>query len=126
MAQTRSLVLARLPDCLASLVINYFGRSKDTYAMATLGQYEDCTKGEIINSALYGACGSGHLEIVKFIVDLNVGQLNTALAQAAAFDQLDIVKFLIEKGANDLNYALLSAHANRARAVSQFLIDYQK
>lgn len=90
MSATASCISARLPGCLTSLVLGYFGQSKNLYEMTVLGQYEDCC-----------------------IMSVTPMMNHDMFCCACNFDQLEIVKLAISRGAIELGYGISLACKGR-------------
>jgi hypothetical protein len=81
------------------------------------------TYGTLLNKQLYDACFSGNLDIVKFIIEKGVDDLNWGLTGACYGGHLDIVKFIMEKGVDDLNWGLTGACYGGHLDIVKFLIE---
>lgn len=112
MTQTQTLVRARLPECLVTITIEYFGRSTNVTEAASLGQWEFCRDhaDQAPNCALIfeAACIDGYIAILElttyYAINCNIG-----LCTASRYGQFEVVNHLISRGANCFNSALNNA-----------------
>jgi ankyrin repeat protein len=74
-----------------------------------------------IYDAFCKASGNGHLEVVKFLADRGVSNMDMALKYAAGQGHLDVVQFLFGKGAKKLQEALWDSVWNNHLEVVKFL-----
>ena len=58
-------------------------------------------KGVDLEYGLYGACKSGHMNIINLMIEKGASDWNWGLSNACQGSDIDIVKFLIEKGATE-------------------------
>ena len=58
---------------------------------------------------LYGACKSGHMNIVNLMIEKGANDWNIGLGKACEGGHMNIVKLMIEKGANYWNLGLYRA-----------------
>lgn len=127
MSATVSLVSARLPHCLSAIVIDYFGRSVDSFIMAKFGQYEDCEKiptdNEPRNTILQGACKGGHIDIVNLVLP-RINDCKWALPHACFGGNINIVNILIAKGADGWNSGLIGACQGGHLGIAEMMITY--
>lgn len=111
MIATASLVSARLPECLVSLVFDYFGRSIDIWEMANQGQWENCRyMREYYEVMLHGACHGGHLAIVELAISRGARYWETGLAYACQGGHLAIAELMIANGAHHWHSAICNAY----------------
>jgi hypothetical protein len=75
--------------------------------------------------AISGACKSGHLEVVEYLIRLyGRRDCNSGLYLACAYGHLSIVKYLLEnKLANDMREALRNARRFNQQHVVEYLLD---
>ena len=68
---------------------------------------------------LYAACKSGHMDIIKLMIEKGADDWNSGLIGACEGGHIDIVKFMIEKGSSDwsagLGYACWCGHIDIVR-----------
>lgn len=132
MAQTQSLVFARLPDCLAGVVIGYFRQmpvirnSYSIYNAVEFGLWEECRDYMIENSGLwcifYRACFRGYIDIVKLAIAYGANNWDHGLHSACQGGHLDIAEFMIELGACRWNYGLYGAcRENKSATIALML-----
>lgn len=57
----------------------------------------------------YHTFGTGHMSIIKLMINNGVTDLNTPLFEACKGDDIDLVKYLIDEGADDFRGGLCSA-----------------
>lgn len=125
MAQTQSLVEARLPKCLSTLIIDYFGRSRRPSEAAKLGQWEFCLNHihprDYRAQIFRGACRHGHLAIAELAVANGANYWNLGLCHASRGGHLDIVHYVIAHGANRWNMALSNAcYKMETKSISKY------
>ena len=61
------------------------------------------------NTAMYYASESGHIEIVRLMLEKGANSYNLAMAYAARGGHIEIVRLMLENGANDYNWAMAKA-----------------
>lgn len=69
------------------------------------------------NMWLYGACQSGYMDVVQFVISKGYNQWNDAIFQACKSGNLEIVQLLISKGADDWNSGLAGACSGGSRCM---------
>ena len=79
-----------------------------------------------INYSLTSAAGEGHLEMVKYLVELGANDFNEAAKSATGHDnmmaRLEAINFLLERGANDLNGIMRAAAENNASDIVEKML----
>lgn len=114
---TTSLVSARLPACLVTIVIDYFGRTPYIIKMGKFGQYEDCQKYLLscepspftANIIMYGACVGGYMSIIELAITYGASDWNNGLWSACKGGQVGVIEFMISRGACDFNEGMSGA-----------------
>lgn len=77
-----------------------------------------------LNNGLLEAASSGHLEVVKFLIEQGASNLNKALKKAAQYWKEDIVYFLLENGETDMNAGLIGAARSGNVNLTNLLLTY--
>lgn len=126
---TKSLVSARLPACLVTVTIDYFGQCSYCDEMAEFGQYEDCANSILEsrntqNTIFRYACQAGYLDIMRFSIPTSNAfcALDYGLAFACFGGQLEVVNLLIAHGVNAWDLGLRYACRNGHRQIAELMI----
>lgn len=103
MSQTHALVMARLPKCLSTITIDYFGRScGDGGQMARLGQWEDCRRFANTHQEYFilrQACKGDYIDIINLISEKTIEMWGyIGLAAACRHGHINLCKHLIALG----------------------------
>lgn len=116
MSITTSYISARLPVCLGTIVIDYFGRNIDPYNMAECGQWEDCANilPDHKLSIFTGACYGGYIAIVNMAIAnmavfKDIDHWHIGMSIASYYGHLTIAELMIAHGANNWNYCMVEA-----------------
>lgn len=121
MAQTRKLINSILPPVLADVVGQYFrGGDRSPFTLGQNGEYEDsvtiCERYPFnIQQVMRGACKSGHIEIVRFLLELdpkNPIYLASCLRDVFADGMDELARLLITSKTSKKNLPIAYACMN--------------
>lgn len=131
-AQTTFCIAARLPDCLTTIVIDYFGwlpnirTSYDVCVAAQRGQYEDCENvlPDEMNSVFAGACIDANIQIIRLAMVNGINSWNVGMSIASQYGHIDVVKLMITHGADNWNTCLCIAYVNNRHTIAKLMIKH--
>ena len=76
------------------------------------------------NRGLYGACTSGHKEMIELMISKGSDNWNLGLYGAYRYGHKELIEYMISKGAKDLNSGLYSKDLDRNKEIRLMLIIY--
>jgi len=96
------------------------------YLYYSYPQYINDIQNKKFNTSMEKASKTGHIEIVKIMLDKGANSFNLSMKNASYNGYIEIVKLMLDKGANNFNRSMRNASSNGHIEIVKLLKKYKK